>query len=1023
MSQAAEWHPQQWARPESTYRGAPFWSWNDRLVPERLCRQIEQMHRAGMGGFFMHSRYGLKTPYLSQEWFDCVSACVEKARQLDMKAYLYDEDRWPSGAAGGLVTREHPEFAAHLLVAIRGPRPPAGMERLASFAVRFDDSGRCAAYRALEEGQGLEADEVMVSFAAGVSQPSPWFNEAPYLDTLSAEAVAEFIRVTHQAYADRYGNDFGGVIPAIFTDEPNYSHSHVSAAADELLASLPWTAKLAMEFKRRRGYDLRDHLVELAFPAAGSGAYEFSKLRHDYWRTATELFGENFSAQIGRWCDKHSIALTGHYLGEESLTSQIRTVGSAMPHYAHQQWPGVDILTDQRHEIGTVKQCCSVAAQLGRARVLSELYGCTGWDWPLEGHKFNGGWQYVLGVNLRCPHLSLYSLAGGAKRDYPASIFPQSPWWKYYRVVEDYFARLGLLLTKGKPVRDVLMIHPIESAYGLYLPGEAASTARLQEPFTALLAGLLDHHYDYDLGDESLLAARGKVAAGKLKLGKMDYRLVVVPPAITLRSTTAALLKRFLAAGGSVVFVEPLPQRLDGEPSEELAQLIAQATRCGARPSVVAATIETLLPRRVSVTENGAEAAFAWTMLRHVRGGQVLFLQSCDRTHAHDVRVSVQGRRPVVLMDPATGARRRVEAEKVGDRVEFALHLPQTGSALVSLGLRAGEAAPPAAPPKVAAAVEAPGPWKVERLEPNSFPLDYCRFRIGEGESSEPVPVLLAEEKIRAHWGLPRRLNQGCQPWYLAETNRADRTVRGRCEMKFQFHVTDVPGRLQLAIERPEDFQILLNGQAVASEPTGCWVDEDIKTVDISPAVRAGHNELLLRFDYRSDMELEDLHLVGEFAVRRTGDRRTFDAHTLTRPPTELAHGSWVGQGLDFYGGAVMYRIPVDGSVRQAAARGKRVRLAMPAVRCTCAAVHVGERTFVLAWPPMAADITEPLAAGGDVAIEIIGGRKNILGPLHVPWLPWTGPGEFDPHHPQWTDEYLLNDHGLMAAPVFEILE
>jgi len=123
----------------------------------------------------------------------------------------------------------------------------------------------------------------------------------------------------------------------------------------------------------------------------------------------------------------------------------------------------------------------------------------------------------------------------------------------------------------------------------------------------------------------------------------------------------------------------------------------------------------------------------------------------------------------------------------------------------------------------------------------------------------------------------------------------------------------------------------------------------------------------------------------------------------------------------------VKYRVRVDESIRAGVSAGRRVRVTLPAVRCTCAAVHVGEQTFVLPWPPLSADVTDALLKGGarcdEIFVEVIGGRKNILGPLHVPWLPWTGPGEFDPHHEQWTDEYLLNDHGLMAAPVFEMLE
>ena len=245
--------------------------------------------------------------------------------------------------------------------------------------------------------------------------------------------------------------------------------------------------------------------------------------------------------------------------------------------------------------------------------------------------------------------------------------------------------------------------------------------------------------------------------------------------------------------------------------------------------------------------------------------------------------------------------------------------------------------------------------------------------------------------------------------------------------MAFGFHVTDVPTDLRLAIERPEDFDILLNGEAVASEPTGWWVDEDIKTVDIASAVRVGNNELLLRLDYRADMELEELRLVGKFGVRQLGRGRVPDGYTLVAAPMELGAGSWVGQGLDFYGAAVSYRLEVSEEVRRAVAAGRRVRIRLSDVRCTCAAVHVGGRSFVLPWPPLVADITDALGAGEScpewLAVEVIGGRKNILGPLHVPWVSWTGPEQFNVHNEQWTDEYQLTNHGLMSPPVFEIIE
>lgn len=34
------------------YQSIPFWSWNDKLEPEELRRQIRNMKKAGIGGFF-----------------------------------------------------------------------------------------------------------------------------------------------------------------------------------------------------------------------------------------------------------------------------------------------------------------------------------------------------------------------------------------------------------------------------------------------------------------------------------------------------------------------------------------------------------------------------------------------------------------------------------------------------------------------------------------------------------------------------------------------------------------------------------------------------------------------------------------------------------------------------------------------------------------------------------------------------------------------------------------------------------
>lgn len=92
--------------PTSEYRGTPFWAWNCKLDGDELKWQIDVLDQMGFGGFHMHVRTGMDTPYLSDEFMDRVDDCVEHARNRKMLAWLYDEDRWPSGAAGGIVTKD-----------------------------------------------------------------------------------------------------------------------------------------------------------------------------------------------------------------------------------------------------------------------------------------------------------------------------------------------------------------------------------------------------------------------------------------------------------------------------------------------------------------------------------------------------------------------------------------------------------------------------------------------------------------------------------------------------------------------------------------------------------------------------------------------------------------------------------------------------------------------------------------------------------------------------------------------------
>ena len=100
--------------PPAAYRGKPFWAWNGRLEEKELLRQIDVFQEMGFGGFFMHSRTGLETEYLGKEWFEDTSACIRYAEKKKLEPWLYDEDRWPSGSAGGMATAKRKYRASFL---------------------------------------------------------------------------------------------------------------------------------------------------------------------------------------------------------------------------------------------------------------------------------------------------------------------------------------------------------------------------------------------------------------------------------------------------------------------------------------------------------------------------------------------------------------------------------------------------------------------------------------------------------------------------------------------------------------------------------------------------------------------------------------------------------------------------------------------------------------------------------------------------------------------------------------------
>lgn len=1004
--------------PTAGYRGTPFWAWNSRLDRAQLFRQIAQFQRMGFGGFHLHARTGLQTPYLGDAFLQRVRACTVEAKRRQMLAWLYDEDRWPSGFGGGLVT-EDPRHRLKYLLFTRTPyngtvRPTPNWScalagrletgsLLARYAVRLDAHG-AVSYQRLADSErapaGAETWFAYLETADGV----PWYNHQGYVDTLSRAAIERFVAVTHERYRATVGGHFGKTVPAIFTDEPQHllkeCFDHATQGVDRVL---PATTDFFATYQDRHGTDLLDALPELFWELPGGRP---SPARVQYHDHVTERFADAYARTLGQWCERHGLLLTGHMMEEPTLGSQTRATGEAMRSLAHFQLPGIDLLCDEE-EFTTAKQAQSVAHQYGRPGVMSELYGVTGWAFDFIGHKAQGDWQAALGVTVRVPHLAWVSMAGEAKRDYPASIHYQSPWWKEYPLIENHFARLNVVLTRGSPLVRIAVIHPIESfwlCYGPLAQTEAERTER-ERQFAALPQWLLGNLLDFDYVSEGLLPTQsdGDEPASGFAVGCMRYDVVIVPSLRTIRGTTLDRLERFAAAGGMIVFAGALPSLVDAQPSDRARRLAARAISCRWDERELVACLEPW--RSVDCLDAaGRRARDLIYQLRSDDAERHLFICHRNRTsEATGLTLQLAGRWRPYARDTSSGRVEEIFAQPAGEMTRIPVELAAHGHLLLTL--RPGRPqAKPVVPRRWRDIGELADPAPVTLSEQNVLLLDCAEWRWNGGAWQPREEMLRLHNRVRARCRLPAREGHVVQPW----ADRAPAEPLGRVELRFRI-TTEIPVRApELAVEEAASCRLQLDGREVPAVPRGWWVDEAIQRVKL-PSLSPGTHELRLSRTFTRKTELEWCYLLGDFGVRLAGRHAT-----LTAPVRRLAFGDWTTQGLPFYAGNVTYHLGLRAGNRVAQA------VHFPAFRAPLLSVALDRsRAKPVALAPFRFELPRLSPGRHRLGVTAFGNRHNAFGPLHHtdPQPRWLGPDAWRTEGKLWAYEYQLKPMGLLVAP------
>ena len=975
--------------PSPEYRGTELFMLNDKLEGPELERQIGEMKKQGFYSFIARTYVGLKSDYPGRDFHDRTADIIGAAKKYGMKVFLQ------AGFMPGGVP-DLPDKYTHL---------------------------------------GLRADHTIVK------QPN-------FLDMLNREAVDYYVQKSYEEMWAEFRGEFGKTVVSVWVDEPHFRPP-----------DLPWTAELPAQFRKMWGYDIGDKISLLFEKKEGS-----DRARYHYWRTVLHLLQEAYFRGISGWCRKNNLMFSGHLMGEDTLYHQIALTCDCMPLYKYFDIPGIDFLTcdfDWRHGlmegfrdnylfVNTPLQCVSAAHQAGKKQILCEMFGVSKQNLTFEDQKYIFDFFAGFGVNHKMVHGVFYSLKGRAKRAYPPHINYYQPYWNDYGFVNDYMARTSWFISQGKPAADVLVIHPVESAFCDY-DYEYTRTKTLTKAdrsFNELLQRLLAAHIPFELGDEETIAECGKTEKGQFIVGEMAYKTVILPGLKVIRESTLELLEKFSLKGGRVIFLGGFSCIFDTKNQSEYLKMLEMknSVYIDSDTELVQWLTENLdLPFSAECRGDCSQVSFN---LRQTETGYHIFVFNMDRGSSHEIKLLIKGKFGARRYIGETGKQIPWPAETANAVTSVSFTVVRGGSFM--LGLDRNEKQVQPKKDEIRKVINVSGGFRVTPRQPNVLLLENACYCKEDGILSDQFPILAIHNQLK------------------------NEKYEGEITLEYLIQTDCRLTGLSLALEDSALTEIELNGAAVNSVTKGYYFSKSFEIVSLPGSLKKGVNHLKLKRRFKSPekpktnysalyenlggVELESIYLLGDFLVKSipektgTGCTRLSPLFTLTKNPhgdTGINAENLAAGGFPFFAGT----IELQKTVYLPKKPGTGAELILEGFRgCTARVIINGKPEVsesaeksapqLIAWPPCSADVSGLLRQGeNSIVIEITNTLRNLLGPYHRPagepghcWqsysspdTPWMGeyppnsdqakPGKWyenrRPDTPQWTDSYLQVPFGL----------
>lgn len=611
--------------PPREFTLMPFWFWNDRLSEREIVRQIEDFEQHGVYGFTIHPRIGLplETKWLGEEMIAMMRVTLKEAQKRKMFVMLYDDGMYPSGSASGQVVAENPEYAARGFVKFelkKGEKLPK-IEKSAQkvTAIARKDGGQTVIYDMFSGGhiRGIH-------FSGPENVKNPREELPPAADLLNPQAVQCFIRLVYQRYYDEFKPYFdSGVIVGIFTDEPSILGRGAKRGMVE------GNGGALKRISKILGYDFTPWLPELW--------KDDSARRKEFRQALEQVLEETYYGQISQWCREHNV----HFAGHPARSSDLGLLRKM-------DIPGQDIVWryiepgekafDPTHSM-MGKVTSSAMLHVGKRRNLNEVYGAYGHEFTFEEMVWIANWCFVRGHNMLLPHAFFYSVRGPRLEERPPDVGPNSPWWGKYKPYADFCRRLSWLNTDSLPQIRLAILADAHNA-------SAQGTQ-------ALFENQIDFNY-LELRD---LAERASVTENEVKIAKMRYDLLVLPPVDALSEKIRPVLKKLAQNGALIRYDRQSPMienALLANNDQELIRLIR--AKLGNDIRVTAANDPSGSDlKNASEKENFRRGAYGIRVRHVIKKGYHFYILFNEVDSATTVRIDLSVSGEKKWWDPMTG--------------------------------------------------------------------------------------------------------------------------------------------------------------------------------------------------------------------------------------------------------------------------------------------------------------------------------------------------------------------------------